>query len=184
MPIDQELVEFKVPADFNPTCTKDYENPDRIPYTVKVQYLGIVNERIGKTEQKWLYQLVTNGNQICAGYYRWDTKEREIGDEGAANHLASFWGHYDDIRWAYKRQPEIDQIVEKCASWMHGYLISEDREHTDYDIALKAMDEESWVVILRPNYMPNRLFEFYKSITADFIEIHSYIEDNELHVKF
>ena len=82
-----------------------------------------------------------------------------------------------------QKEYELDQIVEKCAAFMHGYFISEDREHTDYDIVNQYRDDEEWIVVLRPNYMPNRLMEFYKTAEMEKVEVHSYIEDNELSVK-
>jgi hypothetical protein len=137
----------------------------------------------------WRYAILVKGHVIESSTYAWDWQRqgRHITNRGAANHLASFWGHSDIVKDAQELQGtfeyELDKIVEKCAAWMHGYFIAEDQEHTDYDIVNQFMDEDEWIVVLRPNYMPNRLMEFYKTIEMDSVEIHSYIEDNELSVK-
>jgi hypothetical protein len=80
-------------------------------------------------------------------------------------------------------EKQLDEIVDKCAAFMHGYFLSEKAEHTDYDIVSKFISDDDWTVILRPNYMPNRLMEFYKQVWDDAVTVYSYIEDNELQIK-
>jgi hypothetical protein len=142
------------------------------------------------TTEHWRYAILVKGNVVESSTYSWDWQKqgRHITNKGAANHLASYWGHSDVVKNAQELEGsteyELDMIVEKCAAFMHGYFIAEDREHTDYDIINQFMDEGEWVVHLRPNYMPNRIMEFYKTPEMDKVEVHSYIEDNELSIKF
>jgi len=172
-------IEFPM-SDFGVPFEKDYE-VSGAQFTIRVLKMGV--DTLGPV---WLFQLIVKGNQIEGGPYH-PGYERELTDENVANHLASFWGHTQMVQDAWQlagsSEWELDQIVEKCAQWMHTYLMHEDREHTDYDIQLKAIGETGWCVILRPNYIPNRLLEFIKNTDSEEVEVHSYIEDNELSIR-
>lgn len=174
----------------NQVKTVDYEKDYEISgasFTVMVERAKHLDRF---TTEHWRYAILVKGNVIESSVYSWDWQKqgRRLTNENVANHLASYWGHSEIVKEAQELEGsleyQLDRIVEKCAAWMHGYFIAEDRENTDYDIINQFMDEGEWVVVLRPNYMPNRLMEFYKTPEMDSVEIHSYIEDNELSVKF
>lgn len=163
----------------------DYGQPFEKEYTIHdatftIRVLRVGNDGLGPT---WLFQLLVKGHQLEGGPYH-PKFERELTDENVANQLASFWGYSQMVQEAQKLQGtldwELNQIVEKCADFMFGYFIRDEGEHTDYDIISKFISEEEWTVVLRPNYMPNRLMEFYKKADREHIQIHSYIEDREL----
>lgn len=186
MAIDESYANYKLPEDFNPTFEKEYTKDD-VSYLIKVQYHGIVtgeHKHVGFKTQKWIFQISVAGKQICGGVYHWDVSKREINDENCANHLASFWGDYPEIRWAQPKPTPLDIVVEKCARFMHDYFLRQSGDNIDYDIVTKLMteDENEWTVILRPNYIRNRLLEFY-NVTADSMtEVRSYIEDNVMQI--
>lgn len=168
-------------SDFGEPYEKDYE-VGGAQFTVRVLNMG--KNDIGPT---WLFMILVKGHQIEGGPYN-PRFDRELTDENVANQLASFWGHTKIVQDAQDLlgtpEWELDAIIDKCAAWMHGYFIAENFDHTDYDIISKFICEDDWVVVLRPNYMPNRLVEFHKEVDNDYVEIHSYIEDNELSVQF
>lgn len=160
---------------------KDYEISGA-KFTVRVLNVGAHD--LGP---RWLFSIVVKGHTIEGGPYN-PLASRDLTDENVANHLASFWGHsqlvLDAQEFSGTPEYELDLLQEKCAAWMHGYLLSEESEHTDYDIVAQSIsDDGEWSVVLRPNYMPNRLVEFYCEDGVN-VTIHTYIEDNELSVKF
>lgn len=172
---------FELPANFAPDFEKDYKI-DGSQFTILVQAYGIIERR-----WTWIYAIDVKGHLIETGLFYWDPAKRELTNENVCNHLATFWGQNARVKEAQSFEPtfkyQLTGIVEKCAVWMHAYFYTEDREHTDYDIVNMFMNEEAWVVILRPNYLANRLVEFYKPADAENVEVHSYIEDNELSIK-
>lgn len=175
------MASFELPANFAPDFHKDYKiHGNR--FTIYVQTYGIIERR-----WTWAFGIDVKGNLVESGLFYWDPAKRDLTNENVCNHLATFWGPSAKIKEAQKLEPTFEyqliELTEKCAEWMHAYFYTEDREHTDYDIVNKFMDNEGWVILLRPNYLANRLVEFYKPADAENVEVHSYIEDNELSIK-
>lgn len=168
-------------SDYGQPFEKDYEVHES-KFTIRVLRIG--NDGLTPT---WLFQLLVKGHQIEGGPYH-PHFDRELTDENVANQLASFWGYTKMVQDAQKRQGtldwELNQIVQKCADFMFGYFIREEGEHADYDIISKFISDEEWTVVLRPNYSPNHLVEFYKKSDREHVQIHVYIEDRELFEKF
>lgn len=168
------------------TFEKHYETSGN-EFDVHVQYQGFIpSGHQGVQKHTWLFVLSVKNRIVEQGPY-YNNHDRELTDENVANHIASFWGTSKKIEEAQdlgedENQAALDAVVEKCAAYMHGYFLSETHEHTDYDIVNQYMDDSEWVVVLRPNYMANRLMEFYCESGTDVI-VHSYIEDNELSFK-
>jgi len=172
-------IEFPM-SNYGSMFEKDYEIHGAA-FTIQVMNVGPTD--LGPT---WLFKLIVKGNQIEGGPYH-PKFDRELTDENVANQLAQFWGHSKMVQDAQDLEGtpeyELDKTVEKCAEWMRKYFLAVEKEHTDYDIVTKYRDDEIWVVVLRPNYIPNRLVEFYKEANKYHVEVHSYIEDNELSIK-
>lgn len=173
-------MQFDFPfSDYGQVFEKDYEI-NGANFTIQVLNVGPTD--LGPT---WLFKLLVKGRQIEGGPYH-PKFERELSDENVANQLASFWGHTKMVQDAqeFEGTPEYEmhELAKKCAEFMHGYLMRFEG-HTDYDIVAMFKSDEDWTVVLRPNYIPNRLFEFYKKTNMEEVEVHSYIEDNELSIK-
>lgn len=146
-------------SDFGEPFEKDYE-VSGAKFTVRVLNMG--KNDIGPT---WLFMILVKGHQIEGGPYN-PRFERELSDENVANQLASFWGHTKIIQDAQElagtTDYELDQLVEKCASFMFRYYNIEGTPF-DYDVLAKRMDENGWTIVLMPNvdnkYSPEEPYE-------------------------
>lgn len=172
---------------FQPGFSKDYEvHGNR--FTVEVQYLGFLHRSFSKQQHTWMFRISVNGHSVVTGPFHngWD---RELTDENVANNLATFWGTSEAVKQAQNFpgtvEYQLDSLVQACANWMHKFYLR-DQGHTDFDIVAKhlATDNGEWTIILRPNYIKNRILEFYRPDQNSKIEIHSYVEDNELSIEF
>lgn len=171
--------DFKLPADFKVEFSKDYEMFGN-KFSVGVQYRGQPSLVI----HSWVFVIAVNKNIVAAGPYEWATHDDvRLPDEAICNHLASFWGHSAVVTQAQnvpEEQPtDLDQIVFKCAEWMHLYLHAPPH-FSDYDIISKFMDETEWSVVLRPNYMETHLVEFYKKAGIGPTEVRTYVINRKL----
>lgn len=172
---------------FRPGFSKEYDFHGT-KFTVEVQYLGFLYNASFRQQHTWMFAISVKGNRVVTGPFRngWN---RSLTDEAVANNLATFWGPSSQIQEAQREagtlEYQLNEIVEKCADFMFGYLAPRTKpaEHRDYDIVSKFMSEDEWSVVLRPNYIPNRLVEFYKKADRDHIQIHSYVEEDELFQK-
>lgn len=159
-------------------------NVDSTDYSLRLRYEGPIPE-VGKTRQDEVYRYAfgrvdLTGGCLETGKLRWDPINGPMTYREAQKALITYWR----TKTTPVDPDDLDKIVLKCAFWMHAYFLSENEENTDYDIVRQYMDEEEWSVVLRPNYMENRLVEFHQRAGAEIIDIHSYTEDNELGVKF
>lgn len=156
-------------------------------FTIEVNYLGCIpTGQLAQVKPTWMFNIIVGNTTVYMGMWYHLQSGCPTNDE-VCDGVAQF--NYPSFKISNAQhlvglaESELDRIVEKCATFMHGYFLSENSEHTDYDIVNQYMDDEEWVVVLRPNYMANRLVEFYCENGKD-VEVHSYIEDNELSIKF
>jgi hypothetical protein len=158
-------------------------NLDGVEYILHLQHAGPL-PMVGKIVYDEVYRYGIARAHVPGyletGKLRWNPINGPLTYREAQKSLITYWR----TRVTPVELNELDKIVERCAFWMHTYFIADTEENTDYDIVRQYMDEEEWSVVLRPNYMANRLVEFHHRADTQAVEVHSYIEDNELAVKF
>lgn len=152
-------------------------------YTLHLRYDGPI-PTVGRPWQREVYLygigLARSTDYVETGKLEWSPSNGPLTYREAQKALITYW----QTRMQSLDETELDRIVEKCATWMHGYFLG-DGDSDDYDIVSTFMDDNEWTVVLRPHYMANRLVEFYlENRKSDQVTVHSYIEDNELSVKF
>lgn len=173
-------MQFDFPfSDYGQVFEKDYEI-NGANFTIQVLNVGPTD--LGPT---WLFKLLVKGRQIEGGPYH-PKFDRELSDENVANQLGSFWGHTKMVQDAQDLEGspeyEMHELAKKCAEFMHKYFMRERDDNTDYEIITMFKNDEEWLIVLRPNYIPNRLMEFYNVTTDNMTEVRSYIEDNVLQI--
>lgn len=159
-------------------------NLDGVEYTLHLQYEGPL-PKVGKELEDEVYRYGIGRSHVSGGYLetgklRWNPINGPLTYREAQKALITYWR----TRTTPVDPTELDKIVEKCAVFMHGYFLCENQENTDYDIVKQYMDDEEWVVILRPNYMPDRLMEFYKKADRPLIELVSYVHGSTHDIQF
>lgn len=158
-------------------------NLDGVEYTLHLRYEGPI-PTVGEDIQDEVYRYgiarAHTSGYLETGKVLWSPINGPLTYREVQKSLITYWR----TRTTTVDSTELDQIVEKCAVFMHGYFLSENQENTDYDIITQYMDEEEWVVILRPNYMPDRLMEFYKKADRPLIELVSYVHGSTHDIQF
>jgi len=97
------------PEEFKPDFSKEFEINGNI-FTIEVQYQGL-EYYYGVMHKKWLYRVIWEGLVLTASHFRWDASRRNIENENAANHLASFYGYGDfkKLKADAIKEAEIDR---------------------------------------------------------------------------
>lgn len=161
---------------------KDYDVNGNV-FSVYVQYLGNVpSGRLAQEKDTWLSALIVDGNVLEMGHW-YDLQDRHPSNEEVCDGVSRFWVDSRQVVEANASYRKAYEIVEKCASFMHDYFVRTATQDTDYDIVRMFVKENEWSVVLRPLYVHGRLVEFHKAPDADHVEITSYTEENELHIR-
>jgi hypothetical protein len=160
--------------------TKHYEVGTN-KFSVHVQYQGFLpSGQLDQWKHTWMYVLMVGNIVVYQGPW-YDLQGKDPGNEEVCDAVASSFGDSEQVTNAQMWPVQLDLVVEKCAAFMHGYFIAEDQENTDYDIISQHMEiEGEWNVVLRPNYLPNRLMEFHHEADAGDVTVYSYTQDREL----
>jgi len=174
---------FELPENFTP----DFEKAFMIAgnrFSIQVQAYGVIDRR-----WTWIYSIVVKGHSVSPGLFYWSVNnDKELTNENVANRLASFWGHSEAVKDAQKLEPTDDvklgELIFQCADWMHEYFGQSTEEFRDFEVVRRFMDDNEWEIILSPNYLHGRLVGFSKKNGDDNVKVVSYIEDNELSIKF
>jgi hypothetical protein len=174
---------FELPENFTP----DFEKAFMIAgnrFSIQVQAYGVIDRR-----WTWIYSIVVKGHSVSPGLFYWSVNnDKELTNESVTNRLASFWGDSDVVRNAQKLEPttdvKLEELIFKCAEWMHEYFGQSTEEFRDFEVIQRFMDDNGWEIVLSPNYLHGRIVEFSWLIVDDNIKVVSYIEDNELSIKF
>lgn len=174
---------FELPENFEPDFEKEFKIAGN-RFSVQVQAYGVIDRR-----WTWIYSIVVKGHSVSPGLFYWNvTNDKELTNESVANRLASFWGHSEAVKDAQKFEPTYDVKLEglifQCAEWMHEYFGQHTDNFRDYEVIHKFIDGNGWEITLSPNYLHGRLVEFLQHTGDDNIKVVSYIEDNELSIKF
>jgi len=173
---------FELPENFTP----DFEKAFMIAgnrFSIQVQAYGVIDRR-----WTWIYSIVVKGHGVSPGLFYWSVNnDKELTHENVTNRLATFWGHSQAVKDAQKLEPTFDvqlgELIFQCADWMHEYFSQTDK-FRDFEVVRRFMDDNAWEIILSPNYLHGRLVEFSKQTIDDNVKVVSYIEDNELSIKF
>lgn len=156
-------------------------------FDVHVQYQGFQPAgHQAVPRHTWLFALSVNGTVVEQGPY-YNYHDRELTDENVANHIASFWGTSNKIAEAQElgldlNEATLDELVFKCADWMHTYFMQTD-EFRDFDVISKYADEDGWEIYLSPNYAPDRIVRFIVADNKKYVTVNCYVRDRELSIK-